>query len=216
MRLVDPLAGEVHQRAQVLAGAEGLGLEAADLAGRGGALVSGPAAHHGSHGGIDAQALGVVDILVAGQSAVDRLPEERGEAVLRVLAGRVSCRTSRPVSVSCEAVVEFSVGQEPGVAGDVGAVEFKAEAAVELRPERLGPAVTHQKLLSWQQEESENPENPGRFAQILCQAQGFIWEIRVYTPAGRTPLATISIAFAYLFTSASGLRFSFSIVVHPK
>ncbi len=45
-------------------------------------------------------------------------------------------------------MVEFSVGQEPGIAGDVGALEFEAEAAVELRPEWLGLAVTHQKSLS--------------------------------------------------------------------
>jgi len=34
----------------------------------------------------------------------------------------------------------------PGIAGDLGAVEF--EAAVELRPEWLGLALTHQKSLS--------------------------------------------------------------------
>jgi hypothetical protein len=58
-------------------------------------------------------------------------------------------------------------------------VEFEAEAAVEPGSERIGLAVTHKKLLSRRQEESENPGKPGRFAQALCHAQGFIWEIRV-------------------------------------
>jgi hypothetical protein len=31
-----------------------------------------------------------------------------------------------------EGVVEFAVGQESGIAGDVGDVEFEAEAALEL------------------------------------------------------------------------------------
>jgi hypothetical protein len=45
-------------------------------------------------------------------------------------------------------VVEFSIGQQASIAGDFGPVEFKAEAAFEMGPERLGFAVTHQSTLS--------------------------------------------------------------------
>ena len=87
MGLVDPLAGEVHQVLEVLVGAEGLGLEAGHLAGGGCRVVLGPAADHGPHGGIEAEAFGVVDILVAGQPAVDRLAQQGAQAVLGVLSG---------------------------------------------------------------------------------------------------------------------------------
>jgi hypothetical protein len=58
-------------------------------------------------------------------------------------------------------------------------VEFEAEAAIELGSKWLGLAVTHWESLLEQQEMSENPANPGGFAQVLCQIHGFIWEIRV-------------------------------------
>src|SRR5262249_8227699 len=60
-----------------------------------------------------------------------------------------------------EGVVEFAVGQESGIAGDVGPVEFEAEAAIELGSKWLCLAVTHQRSLSGWQETSENPGKPG-------------------------------------------------------
>jgi hypothetical protein len=42
-----------------------------------------------------------------------------------------------------EGVVEFAVDEEPGVAGNVGPVEFEAEAEVELGSKRHGLAMTH-------------------------------------------------------------------------
>jgi hypothetical protein len=44
------------------------------------------AAHDMAHGRINTQWLGVVDILIACQAAVDRLPQQGQEAVLLVLA----------------------------------------------------------------------------------------------------------------------------------
>ena len=73
VRAIDPLAGQIHQPFQVGLGREGLGLEAADLAGGGRRVVPGPPAHDGSHGGIDAESLGVVEVLVPGQPTGDRL-----------------------------------------------------------------------------------------------------------------------------------------------
>ena len=60
MSLVDPLAGEVHQLLEVLLSAEGLGLEASHLAGGGGRVVLGLAAHDGSQRRIDTEAFGIV------------------------------------------------------------------------------------------------------------------------------------------------------------
>jgi len=77
-----------------------------------------------------------------------------------------------------QGVVEFAIGQQFGITGDVDAGEFETEAAVESGPKWFGLAVTHRESLSGGQEMSENPEKPGIFAQVLCQNQGFIWEIR--------------------------------------
>jgi len=73
VKRVDPAAGELHQRREVALGAERLRLKAADLAARSGLLLrlTGPATDHVAHGRIDAQPLGIVDIFITGQSAVD-------------------------------------------------------------------------------------------------------------------------------------------------
>ena len=44
-----------------------------------------------------------------------------------------------------QGVVPFAAGQETGIAGDAGAAEFEAEAAVGVGSERVGMAVTRQK-----------------------------------------------------------------------
>ena len=67
----------------------------AHLAGGSGLVVLGTATDHGPQGGIEAEAFGVVDILVAGQPAVDRLAEEGEQAVLRVLSGAAVVQAGR-------------------------------------------------------------------------------------------------------------------------
>ena len=86
MCLVDPLAGEIHQRREIALGAERLRLEPADFTGRSGLLLrlAGSASHDVTHRGIDAQPLGIVDIFTTCQSAVNRLPQQRHELVLLV------------------------------------------------------------------------------------------------------------------------------------
>jgi hypothetical protein len=71
MGLVDPLARQIDQERQILVGAECVGLEAGHLTGGRGCGVLGPATHDGPHHGIEAKAIGVIDILVTGQSAVN-------------------------------------------------------------------------------------------------------------------------------------------------
>ena len=95
MRLVDPLPGEVHQTLEVLLGAENLRLEAGRLTGGGRRLVLGPAAYHGSHRRIDTEAVGVVHIFIAGQTAVDRLPQQGRQSVLGVPPGPRTLQVAR-------------------------------------------------------------------------------------------------------------------------
>jgi hypothetical protein len=98
--LVGPLPGAVHQELQVLFGAEGLGLEAGHLTGGSCRMVLGAAADHGPQGGIEAEALGVVDIFVAGQPAVVRWRRRACKLCWVFCPVRVSCRPVAAVLVS--------------------------------------------------------------------------------------------------------------------
>ncbi len=59
--LVDPLAGEIHQRREIACGAERLRFKPAHFAGRSGLLLrlAGSASHDVTHRGIDAPPLGI-------------------------------------------------------------------------------------------------------------------------------------------------------------
>ena len=50
-----------------------------------------------------------------------------------------------------EGVVEFAVGQQSGIAGDLGAEESEPETVVELGSQGLGLAVTHEDRPSFRQ-----------------------------------------------------------------
>src|SRR6516162_2019333 len=115
-------------------------------------VVLGSAAHDGSHDGIEAEAFGVVDILIAGQAAVDRLAQQSCQAVLGVLSGARVVQAGRSVSGQCEGVIEFAVGEESGVTGDGRAVEFQLELAVEIESEGTIFALTHWVPRSFQHE----------------------------------------------------------------
>ena len=81
---------------------------------------------------------------------------------------RVSCSSIGGRVGEVEGVVEFAVGQESGIAGDVGAVEFEAEAAVELGSERLGLAVTHEDcLVDFGRKWAETLEFPGFWRNVM-------------------------------------------------
>jgi hypothetical protein len=80
----DPIhqhTGQVAQRLEVVWPGEGLRLESTHLAGGGSGVVRRSTANHLTHGGIDTEPLGVVGVLVAGQTAVDRLTQQSGQAV---------------------------------------------------------------------------------------------------------------------------------------
>ncbi len=68
-----------------------------------------------------------------------------------------------------ERVVEFAVGQESGIAGDLGPEEAEPETAVELRPQRLGRTVTHDVGSANGQEVVRNTGNRRVPAQLSCR-----------------------------------------------
>src|SRR5262249_23773738 len=85
----------------------------------------------------------------------------------------------RPRCGQVEGVVEFAVGQESGIAGDLGPEESEPETAVELRSQQLGRAVTHEDCSANRQEVAGNPGIPTALAQLSCRFRLLIWEIRV-------------------------------------
>jgi hypothetical protein len=90
---------------------------------------------------LDRKPLGVVEVLVPGQSAGDRPPQQGGHGVLSIPAGSTVLKLTGGGSGQIEGV-EFAVGQHSRIAGDRGAEEAEPETAVELRSKRLGRAVT--------------------------------------------------------------------------
>ena len=98
-------------------------------------MVLGPATHDGSQRRVEPETFGVVDILVAGQSAVDRLPQQSRQGVLLVLSEAGVVQDGRGRTGQFEGVVEFTIGEKSGIAGDGRAVEFQLELAVEFEAE---------------------------------------------------------------------------------
>src|SRR5262249_43296592 len=178
MGLVDPPPGEVHQQLQVLLGAEGLGLETRHLTGGSRLVVLGATTEHSSQGGIEAKALGVVDILVASQSAVDRLAGEGQQTVWGVLSRAGVVQAGRRRTGQSEGIVEFAVGEESGVTGDGRAVELQLDLAIEIDAHGVVVAVTHWVPLSFRQEVVGNAGFSGEKAQTPCRNDRAIWEIR--------------------------------------
>gem|GEM_PF-2606171 len=90
MELVDPLPVQVGQRRPVLGQGQRLGLEPPHLRRRGSLRIDSPAAHDLTHHGIEGQLVGVVYILVPGQSPEHRLPEKAVKPMTVFLPRRVS------------------------------------------------------------------------------------------------------------------------------
>ena len=135
VHLVDPLAGQIGERGEVLGPAQPLRLEAPHLAGRGGRPADRPVADHPAHRRIAAQPLGVVHVLVAGQPPEHRLPQQTRQPMPTVLAGaRVGQRIGRRVG-QAQRVVQFAVGQQSGIGGDRRTAKLEHQAAVEIEPQ---------------------------------------------------------------------------------
>jgi hypothetical protein len=134
---VDPRAGQVRERGEIGLGWEPLGLEPAHLAGRSRRPVEPLPADDGAHGGVAGEPLGVVDVLVAGEPAVDGLPQQAEQPVADVRPAPTLGEGGCGRRGQAEGVVQLAVGEQAGVGSDPRPVEFELEAAVEGDPERL-------------------------------------------------------------------------------
>ncbi len=106
-------------------------------------MVLGLAADDVTNDRIDSEALSVVGVLVASKTTIDRLTEETREAVARVFAtARIGEHPGR-LSREPEALVELSVGQQPGVARDARPMELELQPAIEMEPHRPPFGFTH-------------------------------------------------------------------------
>ena len=66
------------------------------------------------------QALGVIDILVSGKTTEYRLPQQTNQRVAAVLARACIGEHLARHYAQPKSVVEFAVGQQPGIRGDNG------------------------------------------------------------------------------------------------
>src|SRR5262249_7138522 len=131
-------------------------------------------------GGIETEALSVVDILVASQAAVEGLTQPGEQAALGVLPGAGVMQAVCRVAGQTEGVIEFSISEESGVAGDRRAVELQLELAVKIDAQGVMVAVTHWVPRSFRQEVVGNAGFSGEKAQTPCRNDRAIWEIRAY------------------------------------
>jgi hypothetical protein len=134
MEPVDPLAIQVGQRGTVLGLCQCLGLEPSHLRGRGRLRIDSPSTHDLAHHRIEGQAVGVVHILVSGQSPEHRLPEQPVKPVDRVLAapGVAQCfcrQIGQP-----ERVIQLAHHQQAAVGTELRTSELHMHPAVELDP----------------------------------------------------------------------------------
>ena len=115
MHAVDPGAGQVGERGEVGLGGQPLGLESTHLAGRSGGPIEPLPAHNGTHGRIAGEPFGVVDVLVAGEAAVDRLPQQAEQPVADVLAAPAFGESRRRQGGEAEGIVQLPVGEQPTI-----------------------------------------------------------------------------------------------------
>ena len=140
---IDPLPGEVHQVLEVLGGAEGLGLEACHLAGGSGLVVLGAATDHNPQGGIEAEVLGVVDILVPRKTPEHGLAQHADQGMTTVLAGtRIRERFTSEIAQS-EGVIEFPIRKQTSIGGDDGAAKLHRHAAIKIDAKNVVLRFTH-------------------------------------------------------------------------
>jgi hypothetical protein len=87
--------------------------------------------------------LGVIDVLVAGEPAVDRLPQQAGQLVADVLAASAFGESGRGRRGQAEDIVQLAVDEQAAIRGDPGGVKLELEAAVEGDPKGLVRFTRH-------------------------------------------------------------------------
>ena len=139
---VDPVARHVRQGGEVLGSGEHFGLEPPHLAGRCRIARDSLAADDPAHRGITSQSVGVVDVLVAGEPAEDRLARKGDDAVQSVVAvARVDDMLAHQL-VKTQHVIQLAVEQQTAIGADRRAVELDTNATIEIEPSALRFAFT--------------------------------------------------------------------------
>src|SRR5262249_225035 len=123
------------------------------------------------------EAFGVVDIFIAGQTAVNRLPQQGRQSMLRVLPRAGVVQAARRRAGQPEGIVEFTIGQESAITGDRRAVKLQFDLAVEVNTQGVIVAVTHWVPHSFRQERGRNAGFSRVLAQMPCRKPRFIWEM---------------------------------------
>jgi hypothetical protein len=101
-----------------------------------------PAANNPTHRRIAAQTLGVVYVLVAGQPAEYRLPQQPDQEVLSVLAGACIRQFLATACGQSEHVVQLTIRQQTAIGGDHTGAKLKHQTAVKIEPQRLALRFT--------------------------------------------------------------------------
>ena len=132
---VDPHPRQVRKGREVLVVRQQLGLEPPHLAGRCPAALDRLAADDPAHRGITPEPVGVVDILVAGETAIDGLAKETDDAVPAVPARTAISEHAARQCGQPERVVQFAISEQPRIGGHPRSVELQFQAAAEKGPE---------------------------------------------------------------------------------
>lgn len=111
MNAVDPLAGQIGERRQVLLQRQPARLEASHLARRRRASGGSLAADDPAHRGIMAKTFGVVHILISGKPPEHRLPKHSDKRMPAIPAGACVRKCLARHGRQAEDIVEFAIRQ---------------------------------------------------------------------------------------------------------
>ena len=143
MNPVNPSAGKIGKRGEVFFGGQNLRLEAPHLTGRSSLFRDGMAADDPPHGGITAQTVGIVHVVVATKTAKEGLAELSRHAVPPVLAGAAVSEKTPGNLGQAKAIVKLPIGEKSSVGSDLGTVELKPEPTVKVQPQNPNFRFTH-------------------------------------------------------------------------
>jgi hypothetical protein len=112
--------------------------------------VSSLAADDPAHRGIVTQPFGVVHVLIAGQTTEHRLSQQANERMTTILASSRIGEHLTSQAGQAEHVVEFAIGEQPGIGGDDRAAKLQGQAAVKIETKctrfRFTRSVRHRDL----------------------------------------------------------------------
>jgi hypothetical protein len=89
-----------------------------------------------------AQPLGVIDILISGETAEHRLPQHPDQGMATVLTG---AGVREPLATrlrKAERIVKLAIGKQSSIGGDDRTPKLEHQSAIEIEPERLANRFT--------------------------------------------------------------------------